>query len=219
MCVQLKIEQIMTSDVISLSPADSIQSAIQIMRDSEIRHLPLTDDNNQLIGLVTERDIKMATPILLDKEKVKEITSMPLSSIMKKELITGHPLDFVEEAAVLFYDYKIGCLPIIQQNRLVGIITGTDLLHTMVELTGEHKPGSQIETKVANRSGKLHEITSVLKKLNTNILSVLIYPDQRDDDSQIIVLRVATMNPQRVIEQLKTDGLEVIWPQLPRMGI
>src|SRR5699024_6998351 len=113
-------------------------------------------------------------PILIEHKQLKEIMSMPLSSIMKKELITGHPLDFVEEAAVLFYDHKIGCLPIVQQNKLVGIITSTDLLHTMVELTGAHKPGSQIEIKVENRSGKLHEITTVLQEFNANILSILV---------------------------------------------
>ncbi len=79
-------------------------------------------------------------------------------------MITAHPLDFVEEVAVIFYEHKIGCLPIVSDDKLVGIITGTNLLHTMVELTGANQPGSQIEIRVENRPGILYEVTSVFRK-------------------------------------------------------
>ena len=72
---------------------------------------------------------------------------------MKTDLITGHPLDFVEEIGAIFYEHQINCLPIVKNRKLVGIITETDLLHTLIELTGAHQPGSQIEIKVAKSSG------------------------------------------------------------------
>ena len=78
-------------------------------------------------------------------------------------LITGHPLDFVEEIGAIFYEHKISCLPIVKERKLVGIITQTDLLHTLVELTGAHQPGSQIEIKVPNQAGVLSEITNVFQ--------------------------------------------------------
>ncbi|MBS4208707.1 acetoin utilization AcuB family protein [Bacillus sp. FJAT-50079] len=212
----MKIEQIMTTDVAVLKPTDTIRLAIQIMRDRKIRHLPLVNDQQEVIGLVTDRDIKMATPTMLEGEMIKEIHNMPLSSIMTKNVITGHPLDFVEEITVLFYDYKIGCLPIVNAGKLVGIVTSTDLLHTMVELTGANKPGSQIEIKVENRLGILHDVTRVFLQNNINVHSVLVYPDPNDDAYKILVFRVATMNPLSVVEQLTAEGFQIIWPNLSR---
>ena len=90
-------------------------------------------------------------------------------------------MDFVEEAAVLFYDHKIGALPIISNNELVGIITETDLLYKYIELTGAHQPGSQIEVRVPNVPGILFEVSKVFHEQKTNVLSVLVYPDKESD--------------------------------------
>ncbi len=115
--------------------------------------------------------------------------------LWKKDVITGHPLDFVEEIAGLFYEHKISCLPIINDHKLVGIVTETDLLRTMVELTGAHQPGSQIEIKVPNITGVLSDIAAIIRNRNANILSVLVYPDKKDDHYKMIVIRVQMMNP------------------------
>lgn len=138
---------------------------------------------------------------------------------MTTEVITGHPLDFVEEVAAIFYESKIGCLPILKDKRLVGIITQTDLLHTLVELTGSHQPGSQIEIRVRNKMGMLFRLFSDIQDCKVNILSVLVYPDKRDEDFKIIVLRIQTMNPLRLIEELEKSGHEVLWPNLPGMEV
>ncbi|MCJ8009587.1 acetoin utilization AcuB family protein [Lederbergia wuyishanensis] len=211
------VEQIMTKDVITLSPEDSIRTAIHLMREKNIRHLPLLNSEKKMIGLVTDRDIKSATPVFSESDKLHEQLEMPLSTIMTTNIITGHPLDFVEEVAVIFYDHKIGCLPILQNGELVGIITGTDLLHTLVELTGANKPGSQIEVKVENRPGVLHEVTGIFQKFKVNVHSVLVYPAQDNENAKILVFRVATMNPLLVIENLKKEGLQVMWPNSPGM--
>lgn len=210
------IEQIMTKEVITLSPDDSIKTAHQLMRDKKIRYLPLLRNDNSMVGLVTERDIKNATPSFIDEAMLDKQYEKPLSSIMTTNMITGHPLDFVEDAAALFYHYKISCLPIINRGKLVGIITGTDLLHTFVELTGANKPGSQIEVQVKNRPGVLYEVSKIFKDLHINVHSVLVYPNSNDDRYKILVFRVATKNPLPVIKQLKEDtGLQVLWPNVP----
>ena len=114
----------------------------------------------------------------------------------------------------LFYNHKIGCLPVIKGSKLVGIITGTDLLHTMVELTGANKPGSQIEIKAENRPGVLYEVARVFWKNNVNIHSVLVYPDPSDELYKILVFRVATINPLNMVDNLKKEGFHVLWPNL-----
>ncbi|MBS4216800.1 acetoin utilization AcuB family protein [Bacillus sp. FJAT-49711] len=211
------VEQIMTKDVITLTPDDSIRTAIHLMREKNIRHLPLLNTEKEIVGLVTDRDIKSATPVFSESEKMHEQLEMPLSTIMTTNIISGHPLDFVEEVAVIFYHHKIGCLPILNSGKLVGIITGTDLLHTLVELTGANKPGSHIEVKVENRPGVLHEVTRIFQEFQVNVHSVLVSPDQEDERYKILVFRVATINPLLLIEKLKKEGLQVMWPNMPGM--
>ncbi|GLB58533.1 acetoin utilization AcuB family protein [Cytobacillus sp. NCCP-133] len=213
------VEEIMKTDVTALSKDDSIADAIKVMNAKKVRHLPITDNDNKLIGLVTDRDIRDATPSIFHTELFKDDLQRPLDTIMKTEIITGHPLDFAEEIAAIFYEQRIGCLPILKDNKLVGIVTETDLLHTLVQLTGAHQPGSQIEVKVPNKTGMLFEIAEVICKRKANIQSVLVYPDKKDEKFKILVLRVQTMNPTLVIEDLQNAGHEVLWPNQPGISL
>ncbi len=210
------VEEIMRTEVVTLTENDSIAKAIKLMNEKKIRHLPIIDENQRLIGLVTDRDIRDATPsILFDTEKYKELLQNPLKMIMKTDIITGHPLDFVEEVSAILYEHRIGCIPILKEDKLVGIVTETDLLRTLVELTGAHQPGSQIEVKVPNKAGMLYEITTVIRNRKANIQSVLVYPDKKDEKYKIIVLRVQMMNPLSIIKDLQDAGHQVLWPNDP----
>ncbi|MDQ0186214.1 acetoin utilization AcuB family protein [Cytobacillus sp. FSL W7-1323] len=210
------VEEMMKKEIFTLTENHLIADALQLMRDQKIRHLPIIDEANHLIGLVTDRDIRDATPSILDTVQLKEGLSQPIKRIMKTDIISGHPLDFVEDIAATLYEHRIGCMPILNDNQLVGIVTQTDLLHTYVELTGAHQPGSQIEVRVPNRTGKLFEVTSVFRNLKANILSVLVYPDKEDSNYKIIVLRVQTMNPLSLVDKLREEGHSVLWPIDPR---
>ncbi|GIN38802.1 acetoin utilization AcuB family protein [Heyndrickxia oleronia] len=214
------IEEIMKTDVITLQPEDTIHSALLIMREKKIRHIPIVDSEQHLLGLVTERDIKDATPSpLFEKKRLEKELTIPLEQIMNPNVITGHPLDFVEEVAGILYEHRIGCLPIVVNKKVVGIITGTDILRTMVELTGANQPGSQIEIKVRNRTGVLHEVTGIFNQYHVNVHSVLVYPDKKDPNHKILVFRIQTMNPIIVIEHLKKNGYQVLWPNMPGMSL
>lgn len=206
------VEEIMKPNVTTLSQENSIGDAVKIMSANKIRHLPIIDDQGHLIGLVTDRDIRDATPSIFETDQFMNTLQEPLHLIMQKEVITGHPLDLVAEVSAVLYEHRISCLPIIKNKKLVGIVTETDLLHTLVELTGAHQPGSHIEVRVANKAGKLYEVTSIIRERKANIQSVLVYPDKKDNKYKVIVIRVQTMNPISIIEDLTAAGLEVLWP-------
>lgn len=204
----------MTKDVIALSPSNTIYSAVVIMKEKKIRHIPIVDKNYHLIGLVSDRDIKDASPsIFRTNESTKELQK-PLSSIMKTEIISGHPLDFVEEVGAIFCENKINCLPIVKEKKLVGILTSSNLLESYVELTGVNKPGSQIEIKVPDKAGILYEICRIFKNRNINIHSTLVYPEKEISEYKILVIRAETINPSIIIEDLLKEGYEIIWPNI-----
>lgn len=209
------LEEIMKVHIHTLTPDDTIGTALQLCRDHKIRHIPILDADHTLAGLVTDRDIKEATPSILKQENGSEQLNKPLSLIMKANVITGHPLDFVEDAAATFYEHHISCLPVVQNGKVIGLVTETDVLHTFVELTGVNQPGSRVEVRVENRAGVLYEILHVMHHRRVNVQSVLVYPDRTAATHKVIVLRIRTMNPVGVIDDLKKEGHEVLWPNMP----
>ncbi|MCI2254299.1 acetoin utilization AcuB family protein [Domibacillus sp. PGB-M46] len=209
------LEEIMKIHIHTLTPDDTIGAALQLCRDYKIRHIPILDTDHTLAGLVTDRDIKDATPSILKQENGSEQLNKPLSLIMKTNVITGHPLDFVEDAAATFYGHHISCMPVVQNGKVIGLVTETDVLHTFVELTGVNQPGSRVEVRVENRAGVLYEILHVMHHRKVNVQSVLVYPDRTAATHKVIVLRIRTMNPIGVIDDLKKEGHEVLWPNMP----
>jgi acetoin utilization protein AcuB len=211
------LEQMMKKEVLTLLPTNTIKEAINLLREKKIRHLPITKEDGSVVGVVTDRDIKDATPSNLLDSHNHDIFETPIEEIMTKNPVIGHPLDFVEEVATIFYEQQIGCLPIVSGGKLVGIVTETDLLYKYIELTGSLQPGSQIEVRVPNRPGILFEVSKVFHDHHANVLSVLVYPDVQHDTNKILVFRVKTMNPLGIIEDIRKEGFDVLWPNMPGM--
>lgn len=208
------VKHIMKKNVITLRPEDTISLALKSMKENKIRHIPIVNDHHILIGIITERDVKDASPSIFQLELKENFLTKPIKDVMSTDLITGHPLDFVEEIAAILIDNQIGCLPILQDRKLVGLITETDLLHTFVKLTGADQPASHIEIRVPNKPGMLAEVSSILLNRRVNIASALVYSDT-DDRYKILVLRVQTINVTLIIKDIQSSGYQVIWPELP----
>jgi acetoin utilization protein AcuB len=207
------VEEIMNPNATTLSPANTIETALRTLAAKSIRHIPIVNDENEVLGIISDRDIRDACPSILDQHVSMDALMQPIERIMTKNVITCHPLDFIEEIATVFYDNKIGCLPVTKEGKLVGIITETNVLHTLIELTGAHQPGSQIEVKVKNEPGILSKVVAVFAKQNVNIVSVLVYPD-KGEYHKVLVFRIQTMNPLKIIEVLREEGYDVLWPNL-----
>lgn len=208
------IEEIMNKDVYSLLPTNTVKDAIQLMKEKQIRHLPIVDNRNFLVGIITQHDLKNILPSSLhDHEQITYNTT--LDKIMIKDPLIGHPLDSIEDIALTLYESKISCLPIVTGGKLVGIVTTADLLYTYIELTGANKPSSKIDIKVTDKPGILSSIAEVFKKHKANVLSVLVYPDADDANSKILSIRVQIINPLLIIEDLRKEGFHVLWPNLP----
>ena len=100
------VEEIMKTNVITLTQNHSINDAYKLMLHHKIRHLPIVDENKHLLGIVSDRDIRDALPsILIDSNEQRNVLEKPIKTIMKTNVITGHPLDFVEEIGAVFYEH------------------------------------------------------------------------------------------------------------------
>lgn len=213
------VEEIMNDKPYTLAPTNTVQEALKLMRAKKVRHLPVVDDEHHVLGVITERDIKEVLPSSLQDEPNSPIFNAKVEDIMVKDPLIGHPLDFVEEVALTFYESKIGCLPIVSGGKLVGIVTTTDLLYTYIELTGATEPGSKIEIRVSDTPGVLFEITKIFHQHHANVQSVLVYPDSENTQNKILSVRVKTLNPLAMIEDLRKEGFDVLWPNLPGVSL
>lgn len=207
------ISEIMKKNVITITPEGTIREAIRKIYAHRIRHLVVLTHEGKLAGVLSDRDLREAAPSRLSlNEEEFRVLDHPVSSIMTEKVITCHPNDFVEEAAFLLYENKIGCLPVLSEGKLVGIVTETDLLHTLVELMGVHQPSSRMEVEVEDRPGILADVSSVFKEFKVNVLSVLIQPE-RAADKKRLVFRVQTIDPRKLVKRLEEQGFEVLWPK------
>lgn len=213
------VEEIMNEEPYTLAPTNTVLEALKLMRDKKVRHLPVIDKERHVLGVITERDIKEVLPSSLQDEPNSPVFQAKVEEIMVKDPLVGHPLDFVEEVALTFYESKVGCLPIVSGEKLVGIVTTTDLLYTYIELTGATEPGSKIEIRVADTPGVLFEITKIFHHHHANVQSVLVYPDSENTQNKILSVRVKTLNPLAMINDLRKEGFDVLWPNLPGVSL
>ena len=201
------IQDIMQREVVTIAATASPVEAYGLMRQHGIRHLPVLE-GRRLIGVVTDRDLRALT---------RELSAAPLddevliADQMTPDPLTAGPLDPVEDAARIMHDRKIGCLPVLEGERLIGIVTVTDLLDALMRLTGVAQPGSRLAVTLPDEPGHLARLASLLSEQHVNIRSVLTYAEEERDHLRVI-FRLSTLNPRPLAAHLREEGFAVIWP-------
>jgi len=187
----------MITDLITVGPKDTVESAIQIMQQHSIRHLPVVEDN-KLVGLVTESSLRP----YLSPEKLR----LPLREVMIINPITIDPEASIDEAARLIYKYKIGGLPVVSQGKLVGIITITDILEAFIELMGILKASSRLD--IIPKEDNLNSALEVIKRGGAKIISIGM--DITSEGEKIYFIRVEKTNLERIALELEAEGHKVV---------
>ena len=208
----LLVRDSMVRDVITVSPQTAAAEALALCREKGIRHLPVLEEG-RMVGLISDRDLRLATPALGDPDRAAALERIKIGDEMSREITTADPEDPIEQAAMAMHERKIGCLPVVEGDELVGILTASDVMAALVRLVGAHEPGSRLEVAFPNRPGSLAEVAGVVRDQGVNIVSVLSAPGEYDGSSgSVAILRIATMNPSGVVRGLQEAGFPVLWP-------
>ena len=201
----LRVRDSMTRDVITLGPEASAAEAWAVCKEHNIRHLPIVQEG-QLVGLVSDRDLR---DVRGGEDRESDTPRwVHLGDMMTRKVVTIHPLDTIEHAAREIYDRKIGCLPVVADDELVGIITSADMMRTLIEMVGAHGVGTWVEVEVPNEPGTLADVTDVIRDRKVNIASIFLGPASRETN-RLIVLRLETTNPAGIVETLRDAGYGV----------
>jgi acetoin utilization protein AcuB len=207
----------MTRDPVAASPDHTLATALRLTREHRVRHLPVVA-GGKLVGILSDRDIRLALPSPLAVDAVERqdfLERTAVAEVMTREVITVGDCDTVEDAAKTLYRHRIGAVPVVDaRDRLLGILTETDVLHAFVEILGGSEPSTRLEVELPDRPGELARAVGILgAELRLNITSVLV-PPARARGARTAILHVATIDPREAISALEGAGYRVGWPSL-----
>jgi len=199
------VRDIMTKDVITITPDTSFSDAMNTLRRNKIRRLPVVEDG-KIVGIVTEKDLLSASPssattldiwelqYLLNKLKVEEI--------MTRNVITVKEDTPLEDAAKLMAENKIGALPVINDDgNLVGIVTETDIFKTFVKMLGAGRKGIRYTFEAEDKPGVIYNISKLASNAGANIIAISSCP--LDNGKYMVVMRMENIDHNRFLEYLK----------------
>ncbi|MGD9894587.1 MAG: CBS and ACT domain-containing protein [Dehalococcoidia bacterium] len=197
----------MTAAPTTVPPNATVEEATAVMRHGRFRHLPVVSDG-VLVGVVSERDLHAGDHIVPDELH----RGRPVRSTMVHDVITIGPDDPVEQAARLMLENKVGCLPVMEDGRLTGIITEADIFRAFVQVLGVMEPGTRIQIRSADLVSALDQIAAVARRQQVRVISVVSDPATVGRSAGLVV-RFGTMMIAPLVAALRAAGLDVVEPE------
>lgn len=201
----------MTTDVITATPETSMLKVSKMMKEYDIRRVPVVDAQNKVVGIVSDRDVKDASPSKATTLDMHELYYL-LSEIKVRDIMTPDPVtvevrDTVERVALLMEERAIGGLPVVDdEGSLVGIITDHDIFKVLVQITGVRHGGVQVALAVEDLPGVMRPIFDLLREYDASLISMLSSDSKRGGNWREVFLRIRPMEraeENRLVEALR----------------
>lgn len=203
----------MSRNVVTVEEDTSMQDATKLLKQHGIRMLPVVREG-RLVGVVTDRDLKRASPsdaTTLDVHELNYLISkIKVKSIMTKNPVSVPPDMTVEETAEVLLQHKISGAPVVDNGRVVGTITQTDIFRVLIALTGVGKRGIQIAVQIEDRPGSIKELADPIRRHNGRMVSILTSYDNVPQGERKVYIRMFG------IERKALDSLKHELAQVPR---
>jgi acetoin utilization protein AcuB len=203
----------MTKRPITTHPDTPIDDALRLMRESKVRRLPVLDKKGKLVGIVTEKDLLYVSPSPATSLSIHElhylIAKIKVRDVMAKDVITVTEYTPLEEAARIMADNKIGSLPVMRDDKLVGIITETDLFCIFLELLGAREKGIRLTILVPEEKGILATLTGDIAKMGGNIISLGTFTGE-DPSNRLITVKVSEVSQDELVSAMEASGMEIV---------
>lgn len=192
------IKDWMSSDIISAQEDTSMMKASKMMKDAGIRRLPVVNAQGRLMGIVTDRDIKEASPSKATSLDVHELyyllSEIKVKDIMTPKPFTVHVTDTVEKAAVVMLEKKVEGLPVVDDDdKVMGIVTESDIFQVLISITGAYQGGVQMGFKLPNQPGSLKAVLDDLRNHGARIVSILTAYERSEEGFRQVYIRIGDM--------------------------
>jgi acetoin utilization protein AcuB len=221
----MRVESMMFRDPLFIRPEATFHETQAFMRENGIRHLPVADKDKNILGIVTDRDMRSASPsdagYASDQELRYRLRRLRVSDIMTPvmKLVTVASDTIVEKAVKVMHDHKFGSLPVVDDGKLVGLVTLTDILGFFVDVMGLDVEGTRLTMTMGDVPGQLVGVLRVVEKYRANVISIFS-PTTLKDGKRHAVMRIQTRDSIPIVEELNAGGYEVltvdVWQPAPR---
>lgn len=203
----------MTKNPITVKPDLPIAEALEWMRREKIRHFPVVDKKDKLVGIVARDDLLYASPSPVTSLSMWEVTylmsQVTVAEAMTKDVITVSEDTPLEEAARILFDEKIGSLPVMRDGMLVGIITESDLFEAFLELFGGHERGVRLTVLAPYYKGSLADISTKITEAGGLILALNVF-EGADPSNWGCTLKVTDIEKDELLEVVEPLIEEVL---------
>ena len=210
----MRIRDIMSTNVVTVTEDTLVNDAKKIMEAHKIRRLPVMK-KDKLVGLVTKHMLLEAAPSPATSLSIWELhyllSKMTVKEIMVKNPFTISPDMPVEEALQLGQDKGFGAFPVVEDGRLVGVVTESDIVRVMTRVLGVKEKGKRIGLKASNEFGNMKKIMGILDKHKTVLLSMMSLPPEEWETEWLVVLRVMSEDAQPIAKELESSGFTVTY--------
>ncbi|MBK5202043.1 MAG: CBS domain-containing protein [Spirochaetaceae bacterium] len=207
------IERRMTRNPVTCNPEISLADATALMKHEKVSRLPVLDKERHLVGIITEKDILYASPSPATSLSIHEmaylLSKLTVGKLMNKKVVTIEKTTTVEEAARTMVDQDLSCLPVIENNKLIGIITKTDMFKVLLELFGARHFGVRVTYIVEDKPGTIAHITAALEKQGIDIISFATFMGT-DPSNSILTMKVQGATMTEVIEIIKPFVTQIL---------
>ncbi len=209
------VKDIMTMNVVTIPSNTSISDAKRIMEAHRIRRLPIVD-RGKLVGMVTEHRLEAYTPSKATTLSVWEIGYLlgntPVKDIMEKNVVTVTPDMTVEEVLALAQEKAVGALPVLEDGRVVGIVTTNDFFYKIANpVLGIGMPGTRVEVIGKGDDKVIENVVSLANRQGIRIITIhVVNIPESPEEKKDIVIHLDTEDTSKFVEELKTKGYEVI---------
>jgi acetoin utilization protein AcuB len=206
------VRERMSTRPVTITADTPITEALRVMRQSQVRRLPVLDASGQLVGIVSEKDLLYASPSPATSLSIYEmhymLSHLLVSELMVKDVITITPDVPVEEAARIMADHKIGGLPVMENGKLAGIITETDVFTVLLEMLGAREKGLRLTVEIPERKGEMARITTAIAQLGGNILALGTFLGD-DPTTGIVTVKVEDIPADALASAMHDLGLKI----------
>jgi len=203
----------MTRRPVTVTEDIAIDKALELMRCEKVRRLPVLDKHGKLAGIVSEKDLLYASPSPATSLSIYEIpyllSKIKMRDLMTKDVITVAEDTPLEEAARIMADSKIGGLPVLRGDKLVGIITETDMFKIFLELLGAREEGMRLSMLIPAEKGSLARIVSKIAELGGNIVASGTIAGEDPTNCEMMV-KVAGVPQDKLVSAMEGLGLKIL---------
>jgi len=190
----------MSHPVITIPPDMPIVDALNMMKREKIRRAPIMKEG-KLVGIVSDKDLLNASPSPATSLSVWEmnylLSKITVKDVMTKKVLTVSEDTPIEEAARIMADNKIGGLPVVREDRVVGIITETDLFKIFLELMGARDLGVRVTALIHEEPGQLAKLTQAIASEGGNFIAFGQFSGE-DTSNRLITFKVGNLDEERV---------------------